>query len=81
MTRVNNTGAAFGMWRNGSSFLIAVTTLSVVAISFYLVGHARSAQKVSINFYGWALVVGGALGNLYDRVHFGYVVDFLDIRV
>ena len=79
ITRVNNTGAAFGLWRHASVFLVGVTVLSVLAIATYLALGLRKGR--ARNFYGWALVMGGALGNLYDRVHFGYVIDYLDFRV
>ena len=79
ITRVNNTGAAFGLWRDSSAQLAAVTLLSVAAISVYLA--LASGKGQGRNFYGWALVMAGALGNLYDRVHFGYVIDYLDFRV
>ena len=79
VTRVNNTGAAFGLWHDSSLFLTTVTALSVLAILFYLVCDERAGRN-NKNFYAWSLVAGGALGNLYDRVLFGYVIDFLDFR-
>ena len=81
VTRVNNTGAAFGLWKNASYFLIGVTVLSALAIFYYLFGPPGTGKERSKNFYGWSFVLGGALGNLYDRVRFGFVVDFLDFRV
>ena len=79
ITRVNNTGAAFGLWRHSSALLVGVTVLSVVVILIFLA--VGSGRRHAVNFYGWAMVAGGALGNLYDRVHFGYVVDYLDFHV
>ena len=79
ITRVNNTGAAFGLWRDSSAWLIGVTAVSIAAIVFFLA--AAPARRHKVNFYGWALVAGGAFGNLYDRVHFGYVVDYLDFHI
>ena len=81
LTRVDNTGAAFGLWRNAPLFLTVVTAVSVLAIFVHLFGAIRSHRRLSRSFSGWALVVGGALGNLYDRIHFGYVIDFIDLRV
>jgi signal peptidase II len=75
VTRVNNTGAAFGLWKNGSLFLMWVSTLSIIFILVYL----WRLRTVNRTCYGWALIAGGALGNLYDRVHFGYVIDFIDL--
>ena len=78
LTRVNNAGAAFGLWRDASPALAAFSALSVLLITFHLAG--RLGARVS--YAGaWALVAGGALGNLYDRVKFGYVVDYVDLRV
>ena len=79
ITRVNNTGAAFGLWRHSSALLVGVTAVSVLAILIFLA--AGAGRRHTVNSYGWALVAGGALGNLYDRVQFGYVVDYLDFRV
>ena len=79
ITRVNNTGAAFGLWRHSFVPLVAVTALSAAVILIFLA--VGSGQRHTMNFYGWAMVAGGALGNLYDRVHYGCVVDYLDLRV
>ena len=78
LTRVNNTGAAFGILRNGSAALAVFSALSVAAIVAYLAGFFGARPR---NAAAWALVAGGALGNLYDRLASGYVVDYLDFRV
>ena len=80
VTRVNNTGAAFGLWKDASFFLTVLSALSVIVIFFYLRGLLK-VMGAPASVYGWALVAGGALGNLVDRLRFGYVVDFIDLRV
>ena len=81
LTRVSNTGAAFGLWRNAPYVLAAFSAVSAVLIVLYLAGRfGPAAGRVSDKF-AWALVAGGALGNFYDRLRFGYVVDYLDLRI
>ena len=77
LTRVNNTGAAFGLWRGAPTALAVFSAVSVVLIFVYLARRRAQATQAA----AWALVAGGALGNLYDRIRLGYVVDFLDFRV
>lgn len=77
LTRVNNTGAAFGLWRDAPYALAAFSTLSIVLIIAYLAGRFGPVSQAS----AWALVAGGAMGNLYDRLRFGYVVDYVDLRI
>lgn len=76
LTRVNNTGAAFGLLRGWGGFLVffsAACALFLVAVLTRSVSPARN--------WALSLILGGALGNLFDRVHYGYVIDFLDFRV
>jgi signal peptidase II len=81
LTHVQNTGAAFGML-NAADFpfkwavlvLIAAVALGVVA----LYAGQVAAEAASARF-GLALVLGGAVGNLIDRVRAGYVIDFVDV--
>jgi signal peptidase II len=79
LTYVRNTGAAFGLFANFDSnlksiFLNSVAVAAFVAVTVYaLRSHFRSVRLQ----IGLALVLGGAVGNLVDRVRFGYVVDFL----
>lgn len=78
LTYVQNPGAAFGILKYQTGFFIGVTILVVVAILLY-------ARRLGPNM-GWvelalALELGGALGNLLDRLRFGYVVDFFDFRI
>ncbi len=69
---VRNTGAAFGMFRSlGSGFFIII---SLAAIIFVVNLILRNAY----NFIGLSLILGGAVGNLIDRLFYGKVVDFMD---
>ncbi|MEB2289096.1 MAG: signal peptidase II [Anaerolineae bacterium] len=75
-THVHNTGAAFGLFpQGGVVFLVIAVIVSAIILYYY--------RQVSSN--GWlirlalGLQLGGALGNVIDRVRLGYVVDFLDV--
>ena len=75
---VENTGAAFGLGQNQNAFLI-VTSIAILIVLFIL---DRRIQIENLRLkIGIALVVGGALGNLYDRIAYGSVVDFLDFFI
>ena len=75
---VENTGAAFGIFQNGNGFLIVV----MLAVLGYIVFSWKDiARQGRLAQWGAVLIVTGALGNLYDRVRLGFVVDFLDFRV
>jgi len=72
---VRNTGSAFGMFRNlGSNFFIVVSAAAIIFILFLLI-------KNTYNFLGLSLILGGAVGNLIDRLLLGKVVDFIDFSI
>lgn len=79
LTYVHNYGAAFsflsdsGGWQRWFFTAIALT-VSVLLVRWM---HQASQQQVLLPV-AFALILGGALGNVYDRVVFGYVIDFLD---
>ncbi|MFN7915964.1 MAG: signal peptidase II [Vicinamibacterales bacterium] len=80
LTHVRNTGAAFG-FLNGIDFPGKTLVIAVVAI-FALIGVSLYAGTLAreqlIARLGMALIIGGAAGNLIDRVFMGSVVDFVD---
>lgn len=83
LAHVLNKGAAFGFLNNPDSnwqiwFFVAVTFFAVGFI-YYLLSTADHGDRFFI--WGLGLVLGGALGNLIDRIRIGFVVDFLDFYV
>jgi signal peptidase II len=78
LTYVHNPGAAFGLFAYQKSFFITINMAVVVIIQF---GYGRLARAEKRMRFGLVLQLGGALGNLLDRLRFGYVVDFIDLRV
>jgi signal peptidase II len=83
LTHVENHGAAFGLfdesptqWKIGVLILFSLVAMVVVATLLWKNSHAMSATGV-----GLSLVLGGAIGNLWDRLFAGHVVDFLDFYV
>jgi len=75
---VHNTGAAFGIFKNQTLFFIVVSILAVITIVIYIKKFLNIPFTIKT---GLALILGGALGNLVDRLCFGYVVDFLDFKI
>ena len=80
---VSNFGAAFGFlnrsdWSWPSIFFAGFTCLAV-AVLLWLTRSVAEGDRLHLAAIG--VVIGGALGNLVDRIRFGYVVDFLDVYV
>ena len=80
LTHVLNPGAAFGFLSGASAafrgpFFITISVLAVLFILYYRSRHRGMGLLPSVAL---ALILGGALGNLIDRVRLGMVVDFLD---
>lgn len=72
-----NFGAAFGVYRGGGLILVLVAVVVSIGIVMY---YQRLAQSPTLVRLALGLVLGGAVGNLIDRVRLGYVVDFIDLR-
>lgn len=76
LTFVGNVGVSMGMFQASSDFgrwvLVAITGAIAGIVAVWI---AREQQRVEVLALG--LVLGGALGNIVDRIRFGYVVDFL----
>ena len=71
-----NTGAAFGMFQGGNAVLIGLTVAITLAILIYYqtLPEDHLFQRICL-----ALMVGGSIGNLIDRLTLGYVVDFVAV--
>jgi signal peptidase II len=78
LTYILNPGAAFGLLAYQTPFFITVTVILAAGV---LLGYNKLPQKRYLLRCGLGLIVGGALGNLVDRLRYGFVVDFLDFRV
>lgn len=76
---VHNTGIAFGLLKNQAIFFVFIAVIVIVSISLdfiYNAKHYTLTKRIALG-----LVMGGALGNLVDRLRLNYVIDFLDFRI
>lgn len=73
---IKNTGAAFSIFDNNNIFLIVISILIMV----YLVYSLRKANDSNFTILSYSLLFGGLLGNLFDRITFSYVRDFLSFK-
>ena len=84
LSHVFNYGAAFSMFAESLSPAIVRKSLigfSVIAVIVVLGMIWRIGTVFSVTGLALALILGGAVGNLYDRVRFSYVVDFLEVKI
>ena len=78
LTYVQNTGAAFGLLKGMTALFILLS----LVVAVWIIVEVRSKPALPLSrLWALALVLGGAVGNLMDRVRHGYVVDFLDVRI
>jgi signal peptidase II len=78
VTLVRNSGAAFGMLQGGRVFLIVASVAASIFIMFLAERMPREERAKRI-FLG--MILGGALGNLVDRLYPGHVIDFIDMGI
>ena len=76
LTNVKNTGAAFSLFSNSTLLLTVITIIFILCLIAYLIFAKLSVRcRVCI-----AAVIGGAIGNLADRLRLGYVVDMFEVE-
>ena len=90
ITLISNNGTAFGLFRNQNTFFIIFSALVIISIIAYS-SKARPARLIHLQHrsggpagpasLALGLILGGAIGNLVDRIKFGYIIDFLDFRI
>ena len=84
ITHVLNTGAAFSLFEEAGNpdtvrlFLIGFSVLAVLAVAILL---WKSGRRFTATTVALGLILGGALGNLYDRIRLHSVVDFLEVHI
>ena len=72
-----NKGISFGLLQNGNPWpLIILSSVIVIFFSIWLFRSSNWIETISLS-----MVIGGAIGNIIDRLHFGAVADFIDIHV
>ena len=84
ISHVENPGAAFSLFNDSSSpgrvrwllLIFSVIAAVAVLVALFRLGKTFSATSVAL-----ALILGGAIGNAWDRMRFGYVIDFLEVHI
>ena len=75
LTYIHNYGAAFGMLSNHRWVFMVISTVAIIGIGIYLFGFCKERMLLKV---GLAMIVSGGLGNMVDRVFYGYVIDMID---
>lgn len=76
LDKVYNTGVSFGMFKNSQIIIVILTCI----ILFFLIKYIKSLKMNTRNTIACSLLFGGIIGNLFDRVFYGYVNDFLSFQ-
>jgi signal peptidase II len=78
LTYLENRGAAFGIFQSKRFILIGLTSIVILALIIYMLKRKPAKPWIRVSLI---LIIGGAIGNLIDRVANGYVVDYLHFYV
>lgn len=75
---VRNTGAAWSIFSGETVGLILISLIIICFIVYYIL---KNKPKSRLEKIGYSMILGGAFGNLFDRIIYGYVIDFLDFYI
>lgn len=78
ITYVRNTGAAFSILENNRIFFIIIGIIALIFIYLYLIKN-KVLNKYMMVCY--SMLIAGIIGNMYDRIIYGYVIDFLSFNI
>ncbi|MBF0569541.1 MAG: signal peptidase II [Candidatus Omnitrophica bacterium] len=80
-TLVHNTGIAFGLFKNNGFVFFIVPAIAIALLAYNIYYYHKFGELDRIYIIAFSLILGGAIGNLVDRISLGYVVDFIDFRI
>ncbi len=80
LTYVENTGAAFSIFSGKQVFLVMITSIAMTIMLVYLMKWTQKPGDAWAKM-AFAMMIGGGIGNLIDRLRFGFVVDMFDARI
>ncbi len=78
ITYVRNTGAAWSMFSSRSVLVLIISSFIILGIILHVY---KNRPKKRMEKIAYSLIIGGALGNLINRITYGYVIDFIDIKI
>lgn len=78
ITNVHNYGIAWSMLNGHRYLIICITTIIIVVLANYLHKNNNMLKYETISYL---MIIAGSLGNLYDRIIYGYVIDFIDFYI
>jgi len=83
LIHIQNPGSAFGLFAGRSHLfrMVFLTTAAIVAAGLVLYLYKKTPREYPFLSIGLALIFGGAIGNMIDRVCFGQVIDFIDLYI
>ena len=76
LTYIHNYGAAFGMLSDQRWVFMVISTIAIIGIGIYLFGFCKERMLLKV---GLAMIISGGLGNMIDRVFYGYVIDMINV--
>lgn len=77
-TYVKNTGMAFGMLKDHRWVFMVFSTIAIVGLLIYLFRFRPESRWMQVSM---AMIIGGGIGNMIDRILLGYVIDFIDVTI
>ena len=78
ITNVRNTGVAWSLFDNQTLLVLIISTIVIIGIIMYI---KKNKPNKAIEKIAYSMILGGALGNLIERLIHSYVTDFIDIRI
>ncbi len=81
LTYCENTGAAFSMFSDSTAALTVFSVIIALLLGAFLLSQIKKNKEKTIYLASIAMIIGGAVGNIIDRILYGYVVDFFDFTL
>ena len=77
ITLCHNNGAAFSILKDQQVLLIVITVVTL----FFIYKYMNKEKIEGLEGYAFSMITGGIIGNLFDRIIYNYVIDFLDFKI